>query len=214
MKNQELARQIIQDHLLQADESIQGVVERGEAVLVTSEQRQWRFEEMEALPAVSQLGSFPLYEVRPHILGDPPPSPNGFSITPDGQILHLNQKSDFRRFYEQHADELTPIELAALVTRYHSDEPYHQNLILQVSDLDSWMEPAQIEALEGLHPLADQQELPLDFCAFFIRKSPKDRIFRIGIDRWWIETDTEGNLIWTQQPLARELDSPRYSPTR
>lgn len=215
----ETAPKVIDRYFLRSDEAIIQASQRGGAVIVASDQRRWQVELFAGDRHLRPGDRFEIVEVRPFIFADPPPRLHGVALLPDGSMFHLNDNGEFKAFWACVHPLLQPLELAALLARYQGKGPsfeQHQNLIVALDDLVGLLEPQQAKAVPELIGVQSSTTAEgvsaVEFCTFYIAQEPADNVFRVGLNRWRVETGAHGQLDWTSGPIARGLDSPRYSP--
>lgn len=208
-------RQIITRYFLASDEVITDV-ERGKAALVVSTgARAWMVRAIEQARNFERSPGYVLYRVTPDIISDPPAGGDGFAVLPDGRTFHLNEPAELRAFYAAARALLQPQELACLLAWYQSPTPAGEALIADIKELDGLLTPAQVAALPYLTSLLiDRQAdggLVLLFSTFSLSAEPPDYQYRVDLYRWRVEAGAGGELAWASWPLARRLDSPRYT---
>ena len=142
--------------------------------------------------------------------------PRGAAVVagPEGpRVLDLGRPGDIATLAGRLSADLGVLGLATILARYAAGPPLH-NVIARPGDLHGLLEPAVVAAL-GVPPLASQATGAGDeirFATYFVRPEPPDDVFRVGLDLWRVVRDGEGGLEWATEPLARLLESPRYSP--
>jgi hypothetical protein len=213
-----IAQRIIARYFLPLGKEITQIEQHGEATMVSSNNQQWRVETWNNWYHSTKSKGYNLYNISQVILVDSQVRPHGVALLPDSSLYYLNNDSEFRAFFKQVFKFIEPIELATLLTRYQGKEACvkkHQNLILSKKDLFDHLKEEQISAIPEFTQFQVSKSaydtLTLDFCSFFINRKPPDNIFRIGINRWRLEGDSQGNLKWSVRTVANELDSLFYS---
>src|SRR5262249_40765913 len=150
---------------------------------------------------------------------DLPWRPHGVAALSNGKWFHLNDADEFKAFWKQLHNEIEPLGLAILLARYYHQRPYlkrNQSLIGQTEDILVHFSENEVESLtEFTQPLlAENSEggFRLDFCTEYIQRASPLAAYRVGLNRWHLESDDDGQLEWTVKPIARSLRSKFYSP--
>lgn len=211
-----IAQKIIEHNFLALGEQVTQIDQFEEAIIVSSNNRNWRVEPLQSFRHFTKSDGYDLYNISQVILINSQAQPHGVAILPDNSLYYLNKDNEFRAFYKEVFTFIKPIELSALLTRYQgSGGKNHQNLILIKEELFDHLREEQIDAISDFIELqinkSSDKTLKMDFCSFFINRKPPDNIFRISINRWQLEDDILGNLMWSVQTIASQLDSLRYS---
>jgi|GEM_PF-2266697 hypothetical protein len=209
-------RRIITHYFLVSGEAITGVEQGRAALIVSAGARSWTARVIERGRNFQRSAGYTLYRITPELVSDPPTGGDGFAVLPGGHTFHLNDQAGFQAFYASARTLLQPLELACLLAWYQSPTSAGEAVIAETAELDGLLTPAQVAALPHLTSLLiDRQAdggLVLLFCTYSVSAEPPDYLYRVDLYRWRVEADASGELTWVSWPLARRLDSPRYTP--
>jgi hypothetical protein len=128
------------------------------------------------------------------------------------RVLDLRDGSDLGRLLALVWDR-GPACVAELLARYARSGPFDV-LVRGDGDVGDVLDRAVAQEL-GLHP-PEPQTTPdggrlVSFQTLHLRPEPPDQVIRVGVDAWTATMSPEGEVAWTVRPVARRLESPRYS---
>jgi hypothetical protein len=218
--DENIARHIIERYFLGAHGTITQIeLElQGSIALVFVDSEEWLVSQISPFQYCVKSDAYNLYEVDARNIPTSVLRPDGVAVLSNGQLFRLKLEEEFQAFWQQVWEKVTPIELAELLSRYQGSGKNlerHQNLVFELKDLLGLLKKEQIDAIDNLIPFKISQTnfqiFCLEFCTFYIARTSPDNCYRVSINRWQVNQDKPGQLSWTIQLIAHEMDSPRYS---
>jgi hypothetical protein len=218
-----IARKVLETYFFEPGEAVLKVRPRHGGFIVETGHAWWRVGAFEPWPNFVKSGGYNLIEVNVDVFFDPIPPPHGVALVADDGMFHLNDDQEFRKFFQAVPTLNDSVEIASLLTHYRgwdSEFGVRQTLILRREDLagSDLLDERQIEALPELISFQSNRTsegiLTVEFCTFYLRPEPPDRVLRVGLNRWRVAVDSERRLSWSHWPIAESLDSPAYSATK
>lgn len=209
----DLARRAVERYLLDPGEAIDGVEEGTAATIVRAGGRTWSVREIDRARQFARSPGYTLIDITRGVIDGY--RADGVAALADGLLFHLNDAEEFRAFFAAARGLLTPRETAGLLAFYQSEAPAAESLVVGDGDVE-WLFPAATPgALDALLPqfgVGDDGSLDLAYCTLYLAPDPADRFTRVNLNRWHVGAAADGPLTWTVEPLARNMDSPRYRP--
>jgi hypothetical protein len=207
-------RRIVERYMLNPGESITGIRVGTAGALVSARGAEWMVRPMTQARNFVKSEGYTLYDIGPAET-DVRGSSHGVAVTPDGSTYHLNDREDFRGFYQAVRAVLTPLELAGLLAFYQSDLP-GESVIAAPEDL-GWLFPDGSGEDLPVLPRPEVEErgdggMTLLFSTLALSQDPPNYVYRVNLNEWRVDADGEGRLEWSSRPVARGVDSPRYAP--
>lgn len=208
-----IARKIIESYFLRRGQAIDALRQQEADVIVSAGALSWQVRPVARDGYFVKSEGYAFYQVTPTIVADPPPRPDGFALTPGGEIYHLNDARAFKAFFSWARPLLNPVELAALLSRYQATGP-HQNLILRREDVVPTITDEQLDGIAGFTlPRSEKEDdlWSMEFCTFSLAPEPPDRRFRISMLLWTVRVFADNRIEWHTRRLVRGLASPIYT---
>ncbi|MBV9322452.1 MAG: hypothetical protein JO352_01545 [Chloroflexi bacterium] len=207
------ARGLVERFLLAPGQSVSQTRRVGDAFIVEADEW-WQVERVDRWRNFRKSDLYDLFEARLYLFADPPPTPHGFGIPCPGEVFHLNDADQLRRFFAALPELLSGVELAGLLTRYAAtDLGGAQALVLSSDDLRTLIHPEHLEMMSEAvrfksRRLADDG-LELDFCSYSIATRDNGP-HRVDVSRWHVEARAPSDVQWHVDSLAVGLPSPLY----
>lgn len=203
------AVKIVSRYFLKPGEVIEDVEEDEGVVFVSARYHSWDVRPIERLQAFVRSPGYELYGVET----DPHARLHGVAVLPDHRMFHLNDAEEIRAFFAAARSLLAPLEVAVLVVAFQSAGG-GEGIIMRLEELITRLEAKQIAA----HPITPPAvvvggdgSMNLDFYSMFISRV-LGAGFKVNLNRWHVEASAAGQLDWSVAAVARDLESPFYSP--
>jgi hypothetical protein len=182
---------------LSAGAEITAVKAGSQAVIIDTSRQRWVVRDVSEQFEVEP--SFRLYNVSGPEVIDPPQTLDGVAVTSSGELFHLNDAAGFRRFWHAAREELSPLELAGLLSTYQSEAPSSETIVLELGDI-----PAS--AARGAIPpdVANAGPLMIRFVTQYFTEEPPDYVARRHLNEWSVREEEAGELDWFWAPMPSD----------
>jgi len=167
-----------------------------QAVIVSTSGGDWIVRDVSE--GIDAPAGFQIYTAGASDLVDVPERPDGFALTSDGALFHLNDAEQFQAFWRATHDELQPLDLARLMSTYLSESAGHETIVMEAGALG-------IE--DTRHPsippdVAKNGPLMMRFVTQYFVEEPPSHVARRHLVEWSVREDESGQLDWFWTPLS------------